>query len=266
MEGKHIQNFASFTEKLKQQRAIQEEEQKSGKQEQYAQFFKKLLQKYNVTSPSDLTDDKKSAFFDEISKGWDEGEGLTASGEEMMSEGRSAFLATLHTAQRDGSATFEFNGKTYKLAQDVHEEEEVEETNAEMIGDVDDPEEEIKDKETLESTEEVDEKKSKVEPVEESLAIAGGILLAVIGLGALRSMAKDVLVKIGANMEAEPWRLKEFVDKMVDQGKGDLSGKDASFVSKWQKKMHSMIEDGSVKTLNQLEDQMETSLNTEIFV
>ena len=109
---KHIENFASFSERMKQQRAIQEEQEKAGKQEQYAQFFKKILQKYNVTSPQDLTDDKKKDFFDDIAKGWEEGEGLTPSGEEMMTEGRNAFLATLHTAQKNGSATFEFNGKT----------------------------------------------------------------------------------------------------------------------------------------------------------
>jgi hypothetical protein len=118
MEPKHIQNFASFTEKLKQQRAIQEEEEKSGKQEEYAQFFKKTLQKFNVTSPADLTDEKKTAFFDEISKGWQEGEGLTTSGEKMMSEGNE-FTGALADAKEKGEDEFEVDGEKFKVEEEL---------------------------------------------------------------------------------------------------------------------------------------------------
>ena len=275
MDGKHIQNFASFTEKLKQQRAIQEETEKSGKQEQYAQFFKKLLQKYSVTSPQDLTDDKKKSFFDEIAKGWEEGEGLTPSGEEMMAEGRNAFLATMHTASKEGSATFEFNGKTFKIGLDIHEEVEIEAEEKEEENEGNEFSGALaKAKEAGEEEFEVDgqtykveeeEKKSKVEALDESLMVAGAILLGAIGLVGLRDLAKSAMVKVGANMEAEPWRLKEFVDKMVKQGKTVVSGKDASIVGKWQKHIHTMIDTGEIKTLNQLEAQMDTQMSTDIF-
>ena len=121
MESKNIQNFATFTEKLKQSRAIQEENEKSGKQDEYAQFFKKLLQKFNVTSPADLTDDKKKEFFDEISKGWESGEGLTPTGKDILSEGNNinnegnAFTGALADAKEKGEEEFEVDGEKFKV-------------------------------------------------------------------------------------------------------------------------------------------------------
>lgn len=84
--NKHIETFSTFTEKLKQQRLIKEEEEANSKRDTYANFFKELLKKYNVTSPADLTDDKKKDFFNDITKGWEKGEGVTPAGEKMLDE------------------------------------------------------------------------------------------------------------------------------------------------------------------------------------
>jgi hypothetical protein len=85
--GTHIQDFATFSSKLKEMKSIKEEQEKSAKQEEYAQFFKKTLQKYGVSSPAELKDDaEKKAFFNEIDKGWSPEKGLTSAGEETMNE------------------------------------------------------------------------------------------------------------------------------------------------------------------------------------
>ena len=73
-----------FTEMMKQTRTLKDEEEKSAKQEEYAQFFKSMLQKYGVTSPAELSDDKKKEFFEEINKGWNGS--VTKSGEEALKE------------------------------------------------------------------------------------------------------------------------------------------------------------------------------------
>lgn len=39
-------------------------------EETYREFFKSMLKKWNIKSPSDLNDAKKKAFFDAVDKGW----------------------------------------------------------------------------------------------------------------------------------------------------------------------------------------------------
>ncbi|WXB48272.1 hypothetical protein WRYRUGOZ_CDS0247 [Vibrio phage VB_VaC_SRILMA] len=36
----------------------------------YQMYFDKMLKKYNVESPEDLSDEDKKKFFDEVDKGW----------------------------------------------------------------------------------------------------------------------------------------------------------------------------------------------------
>jgi hypothetical protein len=38
--------------------------------EEYQEFFKKMLKKYGVTSPDQLSDDEKKDFFNKVDKGW----------------------------------------------------------------------------------------------------------------------------------------------------------------------------------------------------
>lgn len=44
-------------------------------QTEYQKFFKKKLEKYGVSSPDELNDTEKKAFFDEIDREWDEDTG-----------------------------------------------------------------------------------------------------------------------------------------------------------------------------------------------
>ena len=131
--GTHLQNFASFTERIKANRTIQEQTKKTATQEQYTTFFKKMLQKYDISSPAELkSDEEKKKFFDEVSAGWDkEASKPTAKGKEILNE-----------------ATGEIN--------------------------------------------------------ESALVLAGGIILAVIGLNALRSLVNRVLATTGKKIEIEP--------------------------------------------------------------
>jgi Mg/Co/Ni transporter MgtE len=39
-------------------------------EEEYREFFKKMLNKWNISSPSELSDEKKKEFFDQVDKEW----------------------------------------------------------------------------------------------------------------------------------------------------------------------------------------------------
>jgi len=52
-------------------RGLKEEvEEQSDKQKAYQEFFEKTLKKYGVKSPSELSDEDKKKFFDEVDAGW----------------------------------------------------------------------------------------------------------------------------------------------------------------------------------------------------
>jgi len=44
--------------------------EQSDKQKAYQEFFEKTLKKYGVKSPSELSDEDKKKFFDEVDAGW----------------------------------------------------------------------------------------------------------------------------------------------------------------------------------------------------
>jgi hypothetical protein len=50
---------------------------------EYEAVFTALLDKFGVKSPAELSDDKKSEFFGEISKYYTAGKGQTAAGEKL---------------------------------------------------------------------------------------------------------------------------------------------------------------------------------------
>jgi len=86
MDLKHFQSFTTFAERS---RAITEEtklHEKTTAQKEYADFFLKTLQEFDVTSPAELDDTKKKEFFEKIAKGWKEGSGITSAGEKMVGE------------------------------------------------------------------------------------------------------------------------------------------------------------------------------------
>jgi len=48
----------------------EEEESTESKRDRYMKFFRSKLEKYGVSSPAELSDDKKSQFFEEIKRDW----------------------------------------------------------------------------------------------------------------------------------------------------------------------------------------------------
>jgi hypothetical protein len=73
----------SFTQYVTEKRKMNEE---SALQKEYQEFFDALLNKYNVKSPAELSDDKKSEFFDEIKKHYTTGKGVKDSGKKIVDE------------------------------------------------------------------------------------------------------------------------------------------------------------------------------------
>ena len=45
-------------------------EDESGGSDEYKAFFKKMLEKFGVSSPGELSDDKKKEFFKAVEDGW----------------------------------------------------------------------------------------------------------------------------------------------------------------------------------------------------
>lgn len=99
MKEKHIQDFATFTERIKQTRAVKEKEELSAKQEEYGNFFRDMLKKYNVSSPAELSEEKKKEFFNEINKGWDGS--VTKAGKEALNEGAMSEIHRLAKLAKD---------------------------------------------------------------------------------------------------------------------------------------------------------------------
>ena len=54
-------------------------EELSALQKEYREFFQFMLKCYDITSPTKLSDEKKSEFFDNIKKYWVKGKGCTKS-------------------------------------------------------------------------------------------------------------------------------------------------------------------------------------------
>jgi len=73
----------TYTEYVNEQRMLNEE---SKLQKEYQEFFNALLKKYEVDSPKDLDEEQSKKFFDEISKGWTKGEGVTDAGQKVLDE------------------------------------------------------------------------------------------------------------------------------------------------------------------------------------
>ena len=76
-----IQKFSDFqTQRAEGAQAVKE----ADLQKEYGEVFTSLLKKYGVSSPAELADDKKKAFFDEISDFYKAGEGQTDKGEDLV--------------------------------------------------------------------------------------------------------------------------------------------------------------------------------------
>jgi len=64
-----IKNFKQYSEDIN--------EKLSPLQEEYREYFKFILDCYDVKSPAKLSEDKKKEFFDNINKYWIKGKGAT---------------------------------------------------------------------------------------------------------------------------------------------------------------------------------------------
>lgn len=73
---KNLQNYDEFLN----------EQQLSDLQKEYREYFKAMLKKYDVTSPSKLSDEKKKEFFNEVKVGWVKGRGITAKYKKLLFE------------------------------------------------------------------------------------------------------------------------------------------------------------------------------------
>jgi hypothetical protein len=67
-----MKKFSEWIGAIREAESLKEE---SDKQTAYQEFFMKKLKEFGVSSPSELDDDKKKEFFDEISKEWDSEKG-----------------------------------------------------------------------------------------------------------------------------------------------------------------------------------------------
>jgi len=77
-----IKNWKQFNENVTENTdAINEALSKL--QTEYREYFKHMLKCYDVSSPSKLSDEKKSEFFDNIKKYWVKGKGCTKSLEDI---------------------------------------------------------------------------------------------------------------------------------------------------------------------------------------
>ena len=70
----------SFSEFVSSKRKVNEAE---GLKKEYEEVFRALLDKYEVDSPAELSDEKKVEFFEEIKKHYTAGKGQTEKGKEL---------------------------------------------------------------------------------------------------------------------------------------------------------------------------------------
>lgn len=111
---------------MKNLRYIIQEAEQSKLQKEYEEYFTKLLDKYGVKSPADLSEEEKKKFFDEVQKGWTKGTGAKATNESKDEEEEDEKV-------EDVDPKVKKDGDTAKDAHKEMEEEEEEEVNESII-------------------------------------------------------------------------------------------------------------------------------------
>ena len=71
---KNFEEFKNLNEKL------------SDLQKEYREYFKFMLDCYDIKSPADLSDEKKKEFFDNVKKYWTKGKGVSKDFEKIEAE------------------------------------------------------------------------------------------------------------------------------------------------------------------------------------
>ncbi len=90
-------------------------------------------------------------------------------------------------------------------------------------------------------------------------AIAGGIILAVLGLKVLKSIAKKVLIKVGSNIDVKPEKLIRLVDTIQEEAilNGGLKGKSILVLHQWANDLKEKINNGTIKTIGEIRDSID---------
>jgi len=81
-----IKNWDQFNENVKPENTEMINEELSKLQKEYREFFRSLLDCYDVKSPSKLSDEKKKEFFKNVKKYWVKGKGATKSLEDIKKD------------------------------------------------------------------------------------------------------------------------------------------------------------------------------------
>ena len=81
-----VKNWKQFLESKNNTNLETINEELSELQKEYRKYFKFMLDCYDVTSPSKLSEEKKLEFFDNIKKYWVKGEGYTKDLEDIKIE------------------------------------------------------------------------------------------------------------------------------------------------------------------------------------
>lgn len=93
--------------------------------------------------------------------------------------------------------------------------------------------------------------------------IALGVMLAWVGLKVIGAVAKQILGKIGMNVEVAPEKLKQITNDMVlSAAKATGSGKAVLLGTFLKIELDKKIESGEIKTVNALEKAMKEYLST----
>lgn len=93
------------------------------------------------------------------------------------------------------------------------------------------------------------------------IAIAGGIIMAVLGLKILKAIAKGVLRGIGMNVKVSPEKLKEVVDKIQKETimSGGITGADLLTMTAWSKELKQKIDAGQITTLKEIRNDIDST-------
>jgi hypothetical protein len=96
-----------------------------------------------------------------------------------------------------------------------------------------------------------------IKPLNESaLTIAAGVILGFFGLKLLKAVARMAVGTIGANVKLEPEKLKQVLDKIVEEAvteSGSMLGANLIQIVLIKNQLAKQIDNGQITTLSDLE-------------
>ena len=96
-----------------------------------------------------------------------------------------------------------------------------------------------------------------IKPLNESaLTIAAGVILGFFGLKLLKAVARMAVGAIGANVKLEPEKLKQVLDKIVEEAvteSGSMLGANLIQIVLIKNQLAKQIDNGQITTLSDLE-------------